>query len=93
MRYFLIGPSITAKVRVVYNCSLKTGGRPSLNEAAYPGLDLLTDLFGLLNYFRLNNNVLLGDIEKAFLMIKLKDNADKNRFSFVVHDNGEYNFF
>ena len=31
----------TSKVRPVFNCSLKLGGAPSLNEAAYPGIDIL----------------------------------------------------
>lgn len=80
----------TTKVRPVFNCSLKTGGAPSLNEAAYPGTDLMSDLMGLLNYFRINKYVLLADIAKAFLMIKLKSNFDKNKFSFLLFRNGKY---
>ena len=81
------------KIRPVFNCSLKTGGAPSLNEAAYPGKDMLNSLFGLINYFRTNNFVLLGDIARAFLNIRLSSDCDKNRFSFVVYHNGKYRYF
>ena len=41
-------PLCTTKVRPVFNCSLKTKGYPSLNEAAYPGSDLMTPLMSLI---------------------------------------------
>ena len=81
------------KIRPVFNCSLKTGGSPSLNEAAYPGTDLLNSLFGLINYFRTNDYVLLGDLAKAFLNVKLNKVEDMNKFSFVVFYNGKYHYF
>jgi len=40
--------SLTTKVRVVLNCSMKVGNAPSLNEAAYPGVDLVNNLLQLL---------------------------------------------
>ena len=43
---------VTSKVRPVFNCSLKTGQAPSLNEAAYPGADLMANLLQLLLTFR-----------------------------------------
>ena len=81
------------KIRPVFNCSLKTGGSPSLNEAAYPGTDLLNNLFGLINYFRTNDFVLLGDLAKAFLNIKLNKEEDMNKFSFVVYFNNKYHYY
>ena len=81
------------KVRPVFNCSLKTGGAPSINEAAYPGIDSLNDIFGLINFFRTNDFVLLGDLARAFLKIKLSKTEDMNRFSFVVYYNGKYRYF
>ena len=30
----------TSKIRTVFNCSLKANGKYSLNEAAYPGINL-----------------------------------------------------
>ena len=83
-------PMATTPIRPVFNCSLKTRGDPSLNEAAYPGTDLMGDLLGLLNYFRTNKFALLADIVKAFLMVKLKNLKDRNRFSFILYKNGEY---
>lgn len=79
----------TTKVRPVFNCSLKIGDYPSLNESAYAGIDLLTNLTSLLFKFRSNNYVLIGDIKQAFLQIKLKDDFDRNKFSFFWRKNGE----
>ena len=74
---------VTTKIRPVFNCSLKTNKElPSLNEAAYPGIDLMGSILKLLFYFRTNNIVMLSDIKQAFLMIKLKHESDKNRFCF-----------
>lgn len=74
----------TTKIRPVFNCSLRTGGRPSLNDCAYSGVNLYTDMLELLFKFRTNNFILLADIRKAFLMIKLKNEFDKNRFCFFL---------
>ena len=76
----------TTKIRPVFNCSLKTKGRYSLNEAAYPGVNLMADMLDLLLKFRCNKYVMLADIRKAFLMIKLKDLQDRNRFCFFMKE-------
>ena len=55
---------LTAKIRLVFNCSLERKGLSSINEAAYTGTNIMTDLFGLLQYFRTNSYVLLADIVK-----------------------------
>lgn len=73
----------TTKIRPVFNCSLKIGNRPSLNEACFRGVDLLNDLVTLLMRFRTNSYVLLADIEKAFLQVYLKHEEDKDRFCFL----------
>ncbi|XP_064104051.1 uncharacterized protein LOC135213882 [Macrobrachium nipponense] len=74
---------VTTKIRPVFNCSLKTYRElPSLNEAAYPGIDLMGSILKLLFYFRTNKYVMLSDVKQAFLMIKLKNEVDKNRFCF-----------
>ena len=80
----------TSKIRPVFNASLKVNGLPSLNEAAFGGVDLLNSLVGLLNYFRTNRIAISGDIKKAFLMIKLKEVQDKNRFSFLLYSDGRF---
>lgn len=81
------------KIRPVFNCSLRIGNNPSLNDAGYPGKDLLNDLLGLVLYFRTNDYVLLADIAKAFLNIKLNKEADKNCFCFVVYYNNKFYYY
>ena len=80
----------TTKIRPVFNCSLKSGQGPSLNEAAFPGINLMGNLLSLLLYFRTNNVVVLADILKAFLQIRLASEDDKNRFCFFRKINGQY---
>ena len=76
----------TTKMRAVFNCSLKTKKGPSLNEASYAGVNLMKDMLELTMLFRTNHYVLLGDIRKAFLMIKLKSIKDRNRFCFFMKE-------
>ena len=80
----------TTKIRPVFNCSLKVGKSPSLNEAAFPGIDLMNNLLSLLLYFRTNNCAVLADIMKAFLQIKLSAEDDRNRFCFFRKIDGRY---
>ena len=72
----------TTKIRPVFNCSLEVRNPPSLNETVYPGINLVNYLLDLLLYFRSNCHVFMTDIRKAFLMIKLKSEVDKNCFCF-----------
>ena len=77
----------TTRMRPVFNASLKTKrGTPSLNEATYCGVNLMQDMCQLLMRFRTNQFVYLSDIRKAFLMIKLKKDKDRNRFCFFVRE-------
>ena len=76
----------TPKIRPVFNCSLKVRNASSLNEAVYPGINLLNDFLDLLFYFRSDAHVFMADIRKVFLMIKLKSEVDKNRFCFFVRE-------
>ena len=73
----------TTKIRPVFNCSFKTGNSPSLNDACFPGVNLLTDMTSLLQRFRTNDFMMMADIEKAFLQIYLKHDSDKDRFCFL----------
>ena len=78
---------VTTKVRPVFNCSLKVNKElPSLNEAAYPGIDMMSSLLKLMLHFRTNKYVLLSDIKQAFLMIRLKSEFDKNKFCFFLEE-------
>ena len=83
----------TTKIRAVYNCSLRVKGLPSINDAAFPGVDCLNPLLGLLTYFRTNSYVFLADIRKAFLNIFLSKESDKNIFSFVVFNGNKFRYF
>ena len=78
------GTQVTTKIRPVFNCSLKTNQAPSLNEAAYAGINLMNDMTQLLLYFRSNKITMMSDIKKAFLMIRLSEEHDKNRFCFFL---------
>ena len=74
---------VITKLRPVFNCSLKTNKElPSLDEAAYTGIDLMGSILKLLFYFRTNEYAMLSDIKQAFLVVKLADEYDKNRFCF-----------
>lgn len=75
-----IADNISTKTRIVLNCSLKIGESPSLNEACYPGINLLNDLFSLLLKTRADDYIMISDVKQAFLMIKLKREEDKDRF-------------
>ena len=66
------------------------GKSPSLNEAAFPGIDLMNNLLSLLLYFRSNFYVLLSDIAKAFLQVRLASEEDKSRFCFFRKINGNF---
>ena len=74
----------STEIRLVFNCSLRTGRCPSLNDCVYPGINLFTDMLELLIKFRMDRFVLLVDIRKAFIIIRLKSKRDKNRFCFFV---------
>ena len=78
--------NVTTKIRPVFNCSLKTNNAPSLNEAAYAGVNLMGDIIQLSLYFRSNNLVLLSDIKQAFLQIMLSKEEDKNKFCFFMKE-------
>ena len=71
----------TTKLRVVLNCSLKIGDKPSINEAAYPGVNLMGDLFKLLIKVRADDYLVISDVKSAFLMIKLQKESDRNHFT------------
>ena len=83
----------TTKIRAVFNCSLKTSDKPSLNEASYQGINNMQCMLMLIMLFRTNKFVLLGDLRQAFLQIYLKSSRDKNRFCFFVKDGNRLRCF
>ena len=84
----------TTKIRPVLNCSLKIGASPSLNECSYPGVDLLNNLIDLLFSIRINPILVVADIRKAFLQIRLLEDSDKNKLSIIWQGkNGKTRYF
>jgi hypothetical protein len=83
----------TSKLRIVYNCSMKINNDPSINDASYPGVNMLASLTKLLAKFRSNKYILLADIKSAFLMIKIKKQEDRNRLCFFHKIDGELQTF
>ena len=77
---------VTTKLRIVLNCSLKINDAPSLNEAAYEGINLVNHLLELLIKIRSDKYFVMSDIKQAFLMIKLSTAEDKNKFSILWID-------
>ena len=62
----------TTKLRVVYDASAKTDG-PSLNDCLYTGPNFRQSNLDILLRFRLHKVALIGDMEKAFLMVSVAD--------------------
>ena len=77
--------SPTTPVRVVFDCSAKSANGLSLNDCLESGPSLVPDLVGVLLRLRMNRFAWISDIEKAFLMVKLKqEDRDAVRFLWPV---------
>ena len=73
--------SVTTPLRMVFNCSAKTGKNPSLNDCLLTGPTLTTKLGDALLEFRTQKYGIVGDISKAFLRIGLQScDRDYTRF-------------
>ena len=72
----------STKIRVVYDASSKAhNGIPSLNECLHPGPPLQNKLWDILVRGRFNPVALTGDLQKAFLQIRIRtDDRDALRF-------------
>jgi len=81
--------NVTTKLRIVLNCSLKIGQNPSLNEAAYPGVNLTNNLVELLIKVRAEKYLVMSDIRAAFLMVKLSLESDRNKFTILWKDSND----
>ena len=60
----------TTKLRMVYDASARDNG-PSLNDCLYTGPKFGQNILEILLRFRIHNVALIGDVEKAFLMISV----------------------
>jgi hypothetical protein len=81
----------TTKIRIVMDPSAKPKGMqnaPSLNDCIYPGPLLLKELVGILLRFRTMNEVILADIQKAFLQIAVRE-QDRDCTRFLWFENPE----
>ena len=74
----------TTKVRVVYDCSSKMHGNPSLNDCLRVPDAFYTDLFAVVIRFRSHRVGVVADIEKAFLRIRMREeDRDAHRLIWV----------
>ena len=64
----------TTKLRIVYDCSSKESNDvPSLNDCLETGPPLQPKLFDILVRNRFKSFVITGDVQKAFLQIRIDD--------------------
>ena len=81
--------SRTTPVRIVFDCSARRDAvSPSLNDCLWTGPTLTSDLLKILLKFRLNKFACTSDIEKAFLMVQLRE-EDRNFTRFLWFENPE----
>ena len=66
----------------MYDASAKTGSNPSLNECLHAGPSLLESIPDILLRFRTHKVALVGDVEKAFLMVGITE-ADRDVLRFL----------
>ena len=73
----------TTRLRVVYDASARSDG-VALNDCVYTGPPLTENIFDVLLRFRVNQVALTGDVEKAFLMVRMtEEDRDVLRFLWV----------
>ena len=76
----------TTKVRIVYNGSTKSSKEElSLNDCLETGDNYIPHIFDMLASFQNNPVGLTADIEKAFLMVSIKE-EDRNMLRFLWFD-------
>ncbi|XP_064090813.1 uncharacterized protein LOC135204594 [Macrobrachium nipponense] len=79
--------SATTPIRIVFDCSSKQGKNGlSLNDCLWTGPHVTADLLRVLLQFRTNTFACIGDIEKAFLMVQLRE-EDRNYTRFLWLEN------
>ena len=76
------GDKETTKVRIVYDASAKVDGHPSLNDCLFVGPKFNQRILDILLRFRCYPIALTADIEKAFLMISVRE-KDRDALRFL----------
>ena len=81
----------STKVRIVYDASAKAHpNAPSLNECLNAGPSLQNKLWGVLARSRFHTVAVTGDIQKAFLQIRIRDTErDALRFHWKKNEDSE----
>ncbi|XP_078364031.1 uncharacterized protein LOC144648298 [Oculina patagonica] len=81
--------AVTMKVRMVFDASAKPHPLAnSINDCMFTGPPLQPLLWDIMVRARMSTNLLLGDIEKAFLQISVKE-EDRDSFRFLFNAKGE----
>ena len=76
----------STKMRIVYDCSAKANSRVSLNDCLEVGPPLQPMILDILQRNRLRFMCITGDIQKAFLQIKL-DPKDRDALRLLWCEN------
>ena len=78
----------TTKVRMVFDASAKPNATSdSINDCMFTGPSLQPHLWDILVRTRLMQNLVLADIQKAFLQIEVRE-EDRDSFRFLYNVNG-----
>ena len=69
--------SVSTPLRIVYDCSSKSRGQPSLNDCLLTGPSMINELTSVIMRFRLGQFACISDIQKAYLQVGL-DEKDRD---------------
>ncbi|KAK6761809.1 hypothetical protein RB195_022771 [Necator americanus] len=74
----------TTKLRVVFDASAHLSNSPSLKDVLYQGPVILPKMWDILLLFRFGDVVIISDVEKAFLQVRLHPKG-RNATRFITH--------
>lgn len=85
--------AVTTKVRMVFDASAKPQPLTySINDCMFTGPPLQPLLWDIMIRVRMSTSLLLGDIEKAFLQIGVKE-EDRDAVRFLFNIKGTFNVY